>query len=64
MNLGKILSDAAASELEHIAAVTWFEIARRRGAEPGSAFADAQAQLTGTQANEALQNADHWLSAH
>ena len=64
VNLGKVLSDDEASITEHISAVTWFAIARRRGREPGEAFASAEAHLSEIQRQQALENADKWLSAH
>jgi len=64
INLGKVLSDSVASVAERIAAVTWFEIARRRGSEPGEAFVRAEARLSEVETQQALENASAWLSSH
>ena len=49
---------------ERMGAVTWFEIARRRGREPGEALASAEARLDEIQTRQALQNAAEWLAVH
>ena len=64
LNLGVVLSDPESSESDRVAAVTWLEIARQRGLDPGSALTIISSHLTPTQAEAARRNALAWLSIH
>lgn len=64
LNLGKVLSDDSASDLNRVAAVTWLEIARQRGLEPGPALENLNSHLTNLQVEAAVRNASQWLAVH
>ena len=64
LNMGIVLSDAEASESDHVAAATWYEIARQRGLDPGQAMTVLTARLTEEQTAAARRNALAWLSIH
>ena len=64
LNLGIALSDDEASESDRIAALTWFEIARQRGLEPGPALKNLRAHLTTQQMDFAVRSASLWLEVH
>jgi TPR repeat protein len=64
LNLGIVLSDDSASESDRVTAVTWLEIARARGLDPGPALQKLRSHLTSLQADVALRNASQWLAVH
>jgi TPR repeat protein len=64
LNLGKALSGESASESDRIAALTWLEIAHKKGLEPGPALENLKAHLTTPQVDEAVRSASQWLEVH
>jgi TPR repeat protein len=64
LNLGIALSDSQASESDRLSAVMWYEIARRRGLDPGPALENLKSRLTPAQAEMAERNASLWLAVH
>ncbi|HVP54998.1 MAG TPA: hypothetical protein VMU45_08385 [Candidatus Eisenbacteria bacterium] len=64
LNLAIVLSDSQAPDADWVAAVTWFEIARQRGMQPGPAPETLLVRLTPMQAKSASLSASSWLALH